>query len=283
MNEKLKKYVSLLRKQNIKVREATRMKDMFLANTSHELRTPLNSILGYSQLMRQKMKDPYYFEKMDKIIFSAEKLLAIINDILLLTEMSSERLTLQIEEMGIRELIRDSLIMNASHLQLKKIDVRTEIFYPSSHIFSDKIMLKQILFNLISNAIKYSDNNSEIKIEVSQSNDNDNFVVFSIIDKGIGIEADDMNKIFLEFVQVQDGFNRDDFGLGIGLAVTKTMVEKLGGRIWVESEINKGSTFHFSIPNMTKEDIKSEHKEEQSYIKIIEKNKSIKEEHAKRF
>ena len=269
-NEKLKTYLTLLRKQNVKVREANHMKDIFMANTSHELRTPLNSILGFTQLLRRKTDDAYVIEKLDKIIKSAEKLLGIINDILLLSEMSSEQFELHLEEVDLRDLIREIVIMNSSNLHIKHIDFRIDISSITQTLISDKMRLKQILYNLISNAIKYSDNNSQVKIKANIYNKNKNYIEISIEDKGIGIASEDIENIFSEFVQVQNGFDRSDDGLGIGLSVTKKIVEKLGGKIWVDSEINRGSVFSFTIP-LVKDETKQENTIEDDY-RIIEKN-----------
>ncbi len=238
-----------IRLENVRLTLAGKAKSEFLANMSHELRTPLNSIIGFSELMKEKTagemneKQMHYVEN---VLMSGKHLLGLINDILDLSRVEAGKLQLCIEKVSIPDVVEESLIMvrekaNASSIKLiKELDPGLDL------IEADRLRLKQILFNLISNAIKFSKKDGGT-VTVSAKKDKDT-VKFSVSDTGIGIKEEDIGRLFREFEQLESGISRSYGGTGLGLAISKKLVELHGGMIWVESRYGEGSTFMFLLP-----------------------------------
>ncbi len=248
LEQKVEERTAELELANAKLRKADKLKSEFLANMSHELRTPLNAIIGFAEILRDGIVGELNEEQKESVIDiyeSGKHLLQMINDILDLSKIEAGRMELQPEEFSIAEsieaiysIIRD--LANKKHLSLK-----SEIPEDIPNIYADQIKFKQIMYNLLSNAIKFTpEGGITTKVEF-----NDNEFIISVIDTGIGIEPEDQKTIFDEFTQVDSSQSRQYEGTGLGLALTKRIVELHGGRIWVESEgIGKGSKFSFTIP-----------------------------------
>ncbi len=223
--------------------ESDRLKSAFVANISHEIRTPLNSILGFSELLCDHEIDKHLSEKYFHIIHKGgEQLISIINNLLDISIIESGRLVLTIEKINLLELFEN---IHAQFLGIdSELDNRIKIVEaPKLKISTDKIRLTQVLNNLISNAVKYTDT-GEILIGYSLI---EKQIRFYVSDEGGGIPLELKDKIFDRFFRIQHS-DRIANGSGLGLSITKAIVEEMGGRIWFESDPNKGTSFFFTIP-----------------------------------
>jgi signal transduction histidine kinase len=232
-----------------RLREIDRLKSDFLASMSHELRTPLNSILGYSEVMLDGIDGQLpdaALEDVQAIYDSGQHLLSLINDILDLAKIEAGRMELDFEptplEMIVEEIKRVSRIM----LKDKPVDLIIDIADDFPFVYADRVRLRQIMSNLISNAIKFTDR-GDVRV-TAQLQNAFGMAHISVRDTGIGIEPNHLSIIFEQFRQVDGGSTRRTDGSGLGLPITKRLVEMHGGEIWVESQPGVGSTFHFSIP-----------------------------------
>lgn len=229
---------------------ANRAKSEFLAKMSHELRTPLNSVMGFSEILRMKTMGDLNEKQEQYVNFiyqSGTNLLAIINDILDLVKLESgKKLPLFVQSFLAPEVIEEALIYVNEKAAYKKIIINKEIEPGLGMIKADKLRFKQILINLIDNAIKFSKPNGGT-ITIIAQNDGD-IAKFLILDTGIGIREEDLRKLFDLFHQLDSGLNRSYGGAGVGLALTKRLVEQQEGKMWVESKFGEGSTFGFTLP-----------------------------------
>jgi GAF domain-containing protein/anti-sigma regulatory factor (Ser/Thr protein kinase) len=226
---------------------ASRHKSQFLANMSHELRTPLNAILGYTELIL----DNIYGEApermrhvLERVQTNGKHLLGLINDVLDLSKIEAGQLTLSLSDYSLAELVQGVYVAVEPLAAQKSLALRTEIAQglPVGH--GDERRLAQVLLNLVGNAIKFTET-GEVAIEASHANGSFNVAVR---DSGPGIAAGDQAKIFEEFQQVDNTSTRTKGGTGLGLAISKRIVEMHGGRILVDSELGKGSTFTITLP-----------------------------------
>jgi len=247
-NQELEIQRQQLQLQNLQLLEAARLKSQFLATMSHELRTPMNAIIGFSQvLLRQRPNPltPHQVDMMERILNNGKHLLALINEILDLSKIEAGRLDLQLESINLATLVRattDELraLADEKHLALY---VHADLQNPT--VLNDSVRLRQILVNLISNAIKFTNTGSiEVKIwELSPER-----VVLTVQDTGIGIAPNELEHIFEEFRQVDQTLTKKYPGTGLGLAITKSLVELMQGTITVESQLGQGSTFRIELP-----------------------------------
>jgi signal transduction histidine kinase len=227
--------------------EASRHKSEFLANTSHELRTPLNAILGYTELIQ----DNIYGEVPDKIREVLERvqangrhLLGLINDVLDLSKIEAGQLTLSISDYSLREVVLNVAAATESLAAEKNLTLKTQIPSELPTAKGDERRITQALLNLVGNAIKFTET-GEVAVEASAV---DGAFHLAVRDTGPGIAAKDQERIFAEFQQVDSSSTRRKGGTGLGLAISKKIIEMHGGRIWVESELGRGSTFRFTLP-----------------------------------
>lgn len=227
---------------------ANKAKSQFLATMSHELRTPLNSIIGFSDILL----DGIFGELNDKqlryisnVSNSGRYLLGIINDILDLSKIEAGEIELKPEDVSVHCLLEEMLSLMQPLASDKEIVIKLEIEPQLDIITADERMLKQLLYNLISNAIKFTDIGGIVTIKAKRE---ENVAHISVIDTGIGISTEDQDKLFRPFSQLDSSFSRQYEGTGLGLAICKNFVELHQGEIWVDSEVGKGSTFTFTMP-----------------------------------
>jgi len=232
----------------IEAETASRAKSDFLATMSHELRTPLNSIIGFSDIMLDGLtgnlgdKQEHYVQHISQ---SGHHLLSLINDILDISKIEAGKMELYMDMVDIAKAVSEIVTITESLASRKNITVDVQIPDEIPLITVDRSKLKQIMYNLLGNAIKFTDNDGNVHIEVTN---NDEYMTMSITDTGIGISPDDQNKLFKPFSQIDTSISRRYEGTGLGLALVKELIELHGGRIWVESEPGKGSTFSFELP-----------------------------------
>jgi len=257
-NLHLKKVVTGLKQTELQLieskenaEESNRSKSEFLRNMSHELRTPLNHIIGFSQLMQDGIPGPInskQIEYLGDILDSSSHLLSLINDLLDIARIESGKVVMSPEAVDLQKILKETLEIYQAKANNKKLQIILNSGKIPETIIADKRKIIQILYNLLSNAVKFS--NEEGLIILATNIDNTkNELIISIKDTGIGIEEKNMKLIFDSFGQVEYDVTRKFEGTGLGLALTKNLVELHGGRIWVESEgLGKGSTFIFTLP-----------------------------------
>jgi signal transduction histidine kinase len=225
---------------------ASRHKSEFLANMSHELRTPLNAIIGFSQVLKEQMfgeLNAAQTEYVDDVLSSGEHLLNLINDILDLAKVEAGRMELQPTTFALPGLLDNAMSMVRERATRQGVSLTTETDPSVGVIEGDERKVKQILFNLLSNAVKFTPAGGRVTLAATADHRQ---VEISVRDTGVGISADDQLRIFEEFTQV--GAYRAQEGTGLGLALTKRLVELHHGRLGVESEPGAGSTFTFWLP-----------------------------------
>ncbi|HEY6960046.1 MAG TPA: GAF domain-containing protein [Candidatus Limnocylindria bacterium] len=225
---------------------ANRHKSEFLANMSHELRTPLNAIIGFSEVLLQGLFgdiNAKQREYLDDVLTSGKHLLSLINDILDLSKVEAGRMELELSRFSVATTVDTSLTIIRERAARHSIALRAVLPNDLPEIEADERKVRQILFNLLSNAVKFTPDGGTISLHVRREAGG---LCFAVSDTGIGIAPEDQVKVFEEFRQV--GRERAREGTGLGLTLTKRFVELHGGRIWVESETGKGSTFSFTLP-----------------------------------
>jgi PAS domain S-box-containing protein len=233
--------------RNREVERANRLKSEFLASMSHELRTPLHTIIGFADLLAEELKGPLNPDQkrfIGHIQQDSRHLLELINDILDLSKIESGRLELHFELFNAADAIAETIAGLRPGAESKQIRIR-EIVDPVLSIAADRLRLKEILYNLVSNAVKFTPEKGQITIECSNQPEG---ILFTVTDTGIGIDSSERQAIFDKFYQVGSTTGGLREGTGLGLAITKSLIEMHGGRIWVESTPGQGSRFQFLIP-----------------------------------
>ena len=247
--EQLQAHLGELETANAQIAEVSRLKSEFLANMSHELRTPLNAILGFSELLRDdlagKITEKQKKDCLDNIYNSGRHLLSLINDVLDLTKIEAGRMDLVYEEFGVDSAVREVMNVVRSLAVKKDIEMTTAVDPPDVLLIADKNKFKQVLYNLLSNAIKFTPPSGKVVLKASAD---DQSLTLTVRDSGIGIPKELQHKIFGAFYQVQSSSSREYPGTGLGLALTKKLVELHGGSIGFESVPNQGTTFTVQLP-----------------------------------
>jgi len=231
-------------------------KSQFLANMSHELRTPLNAIIGFSEILSDKTFGDLNARQLkysNNILTSGRHLLQLINDILDLAKVEAGRVELMPNTFPVAKAISEVQTIVKTLANKKIISLEFEVASDLPLLFADEAKFKQVMYNLLSNAIKFTPDGGKVVVTAATSSDSnsaDGFLRVAVKDTGIGIKVNDQERVFREFEQVDSSYGRQQQGTGLGLALTKRLVEMHGGRIWVDSEgiEGKGSTFTFLLP-----------------------------------
>ena len=252
--------------------EASEAKGNFLANVSHELRTPLTSVLGFAKIVKKRLDErilpltliedrkteravKQVRQNLDIIISEGERLTTLINNVLDLAKIEAGRFHWQIETISVSDMLTQTLSATAGLFERKNLEIIQEIDADLPTIKGDKDKLIQVVINLISNAVKFT-NQGSVTCRAKRV---DGDIVISMIDTGTGIASQDLPKVFEKFVQVGDTLTDKPKGTGLGLPISKQIIEFHEGRIWVESVFGQGSTFSFTLPITTIDETKSHH------------------------
>ncbi len=239
--------LKVIREQNEKILEADKAKNEFLANVSHELRTPLNAILGFSEILSANLYgtlNPKQAEYIADIRVSGIHLLSMINEILDISKIEAKAVKLVRSTFFLSRAL-DEVVNILAPLAIKKSITLNKILDEDFEVYADYQKIQQILYNLVNNAIKFSPENGQVDIEGKK--ENDTFTI-KVHDNGIGIDKKYHGKIFAKFVQLDSAYTKKESSTGLGLTITKELVELHGGKITLFSEVNNGSTFIVSIP-----------------------------------
>jgi two-component system sensor histidine kinase BarA len=254
-NKQLDAKIAELSERNIELFKANKVKGEFLANISHEFRTPLNAILGFAQVLREKpnlLKKDKAQKYAENIISSGNSLLNMINDLLDLAKTQAGKMELHIEETSVSKLCQ-ALVSSFSLLtKKKKIKVKLQVDSDIPVLLTDAGKVQQILYNFLSNAIKFTPQRGRIEIRANMADEKT--VRIAVSDTGCGIAEADKKKIFEKFRQADGSITRESTGTGLGLTISTELAAMLAGSIGMESELDKGSTFWLDIPvALTKE------------------------------
>jgi len=251
MEEELIAHQQKLMEKTRELEAASQLKSEFLAGMSHELRTPLNAVIGFSQLMLDGVPGEINDEQrqcLNDILSSGQHVLNLINHVLDLSKVEAGKMELKPENLNLADVI-DGVVQTVRPMlddNRHKLGVNVEEGLPP--VRADKNRLRQIFLNLLSNAIKFTLTGGQLGIEVSREGD---WCQVSVIDNGIGIRKEDQERIFEPFCQLDNPLTREKTGTGLGLTLANQIIEKHGGRIWVESAYGKGSRFTFTLPLAT--------------------------------
>ncbi|MFO8000114.1 MAG: ATP-binding protein [Marinilabilia sp.] len=245
-----KEFENQLKMSKEQAEEGDRLKSAFLANMSHEIRTPMNAILGFTDLLMNDFIDtPDYDQYLGMIKNSGENLLNLINDIIDISKIESGQLKIQCEHVDVHEILEklENIAQNLINQKNKKLRFRVTHDVPDKqfYIHTDPYRLQQILLNLITNAIKFTDTG---EIEVGYKLHDQRTLIFFVKDTGKGIAPAHKNIIFERFRQIDETSIKNQGGTGLGLAITKSLVTMMNGEIWLQSEREKGAVFSFSLP-----------------------------------
>jgi len=229
------------------LREVDRLKTQFLANMSHELRTPLNSIIGFSRVMLKGIDGPLtelQEADLNSIYNSGQHLLGLINSILDMSKIEAGKMDLTFEEVALQPMIDGALSVARALIKDRPIELRVEVPEELPTVWADAQRVRQVLLNLLSNAEKFTERGYiELRVEAGPE-----FVTIHVADTGIGIDPEAQKRLFIPFQQVDASTTRRAGGTGLGLAISRSFVEMHGGKIWLQSEPGKGSTFSFTLP-----------------------------------
>lgn len=237
----------IIKEQNVKILESDKIKNEFLANVSHGLRTPLNAIIGFSEVLSNGFYgslNEKQLEFVKDINLSGINLLEMINEILDISKIEAKAMTLNETEFLLSQAVEEVVNIVKPLADKKSISIHKNLS-KNKTIFADFQKIRQVLYNLLSNAIKYSPDKGTI--EVNAEFNNDNFII-EIKDNGIGIAPKDQDKIFEKFVQLENAYTKKESSTGLGLTITKELVEMHNGEITIKSDIGKGTTFIVKIP-----------------------------------
>ncbi|MBI5572677.1 MAG: AAA family ATPase [Desulfomonile tiedjei] len=267
LKQRVEQRTAALEKAKGLAEQANRAKSEFLANMSHELRTPLNAIIGFSEILEDQQFGSLNLDQVKfvgHVLTSGRHLLHLINDVLDLAKVESGKMDLKLSRVRIRDLLASSLTMIKEKALKHNIGVslRMDGALAGAEIAGDEIKLKQIMYNLLSNATKFTSDGGSIEVNAARDR---NGLIVSVKDTGVGLRREDTERIFSAFEQVDSSYARRQEGTGLGLALTRRLVELHGGRIWAESEgLGKGAKFTFIVPLRGIEEAAIETKEAQA-------------------
>ncbi|MCF6240800.1 MAG: PAS domain S-box protein [Bacteroidales bacterium] len=252
-NEEYSKLVSEYQNQNkklieakLKADESNRLKSEFLTNMSHEIRTPMNAIIGFSEVLQMQLNDEKYLFYVDKIMSSGNNLLGLINDILDLSKMEAKQIEIKPEKINVRKMFDEVALIFSGISKQKQIPIILNINKNlKKYIYTDAFRLKQILMNLVSNALKFTENGEVLIFARAKHTENKEIIdlIIEVSDTGIGIPEEEFQTIFQSFSRIAQEDDRLYGGTGLGLAITRQLVELMKGSISVKSKIGQGSTF----------------------------------------
>jgi two-component system phosphate regulon sensor histidine kinase PhoR len=230
-----------------RLKQLEKIRQDFVANVSHELRTPLTTIKGYAEtLLDGALKEDQAFQFVQVIQRHTDRLTKIVEDLLMLSKIETKEFQLKMETISLPNLMDDIIDFVKKPAEKKKISVSRHEILPSLAIWADRSYLEQILINLLDNAIKYTPEGGNVTVSAVEKDSKD--IQFSIEDSGIGIPKEDLSRIFERFYRVDKGRSKELGGTGLGLSIVKHLVQAHGGRVWVESQLGKGSIFYFTLP-----------------------------------
>ncbi|MEN9460499.1 MAG: hypothetical protein RIS84_519 [Pseudomonadota bacterium] len=233
---------------------ANRAKTAFLTNMSHELRTPLNAVIGYGEILIEDMNEksfPHWARDMEKILAAALHLLSLINDVLDISKVESGKISVYLENFDIEALIKEITLVVQPLIQQKHNTLQVKLAEKLGEIYTDSTKVRQILFNLLSNAAKFTEHGVIcLSAREEQTPDGHLWIVLSVSDEGIGMTPEQVKRLFQPFMQADTSTTRKFGGTGLGLAISKSFSEMLGGHITISSELNKGSIFTVFLPRV---------------------------------
>jgi signal transduction histidine kinase len=230
---------------------ADRHKSEFLASMSHELRTPLNAVIGFSEVLLDRMfgeLNPKQDEYLQDILTSGRHLLSLINDILDLAKIEAGRMELEVTDFHLPQAIDNAITLIRERAARRAIALEVDVDPRLGEIKGDERKVKQVLLNLLSNAVKFTPEGGRVKVQAGLA---DGFAEISVIDTGVGIAPEDHEAVFEEFRQVGSDYAKKHEGTGLGLTLSRRFVELHGGKIWVKSQLGQGATFTFTLPVTT--------------------------------
>ena len=239
--------VGELRVNNLQLERANRLKSEFLASVSHELRTPMNAIIGYTKLMLDGLDGEMTAQQQTdlfRVAQAADNLLGLINGLLDLAKIEAGKMELNIEEVNMTDVTDEALELVRPHADEKGLEVRSLIAPGLPNVWADRARVRQVLANMLANAVKFTERGT-VSVSATAA---EGWVTVSVADTGVGISPEAQAYVFDEFRQADSSTTRRYGGTGLGLAISKRLVTLHGGRIWVDSEVGRGSTFHFTLP-----------------------------------
>jgi signal transduction histidine kinase len=238
-----------LREAKERAESSDRAKSDFLANMSHELRTPLNAIIGFSEVLVDEKAGPLNADQKEflgDILKSGQHLLMVINDVLDLAKVATGKLELKARRFSLREAIAETCAVVKPMADEKNVAIKVDVPVDGDIVTADPLRFKQVLYNLLSNAIKYNRDHGAVTVEVLVNDQKE--IRLRVKDTGIGIKEEDLPRIFDDFIQLNSSTTKFQQGTGLGLALTKKIIEQQNGSITAESEVGRGSTFTVVLP-----------------------------------
>jgi signal transduction histidine kinase len=259
LNSQLQQVNRDVERARIVAEEANRMKSRFVANMSHELRTPLNGIIGLSYILKQEIKgqlNPEQHNYLERVYEAGEHLIKLLNDILDNAKLEAGRVTIQPEAVQPELIFQEALTMTHVLIGDKPIELIEDLDADLPDVFVDRVRVTQVLLNLLSNAVKFTEQGAiTVRASCDAVDRQCGQIMIAIIDTGVGIASEHQHLIFEEFRQADDSLSRRYGGTGLGLPISRRLVELHGGTLEVTSQIGAGSTFFFTLPIATAEQI----------------------------
>jgi len=272
--DKLKETQTTIELQNIQLKKLDRIKSDFLNITSHELRTPMSAIKGYTQMVSKQKLGQITDEQrqaLSVVLRNTDRLDNLIRDILDVSRLESGTMKFVPEKTNPGKMVVEAVETMQPTADLKNIKINTEIEHDIPEMIVDPERIKQVIINIVNNAIKFSPNGTTINVRTKKENDH---VLFEVQDYGRGIPKDKQEKIFEIFYQVDSGMDRKFGGAGLGLAISRGIILSHGGNIWVDSEPEKGSTFRFTLPITPVQDVEGKFRDADIF-KLKEKKREM--------